>query len=103
MNQIMNNEPLTVFGDGEQTRAFSYIKEISGIIAASPKNRDAYNEVFNIGADTPYTINELVREVGAVFGIVPNVTYLPERNEVKHAYSSHDKVQKYFPILQATH
>ena len=51
MNQIMTGKPLTVFGDGTQSRAFSYIKEISGIIASSPKNRDAYGQVFNVGAD----------------------------------------------------
>ncbi|MCB0325394.1 MAG: NAD-dependent epimerase/dehydratase family protein [Bdellovibrionales bacterium] len=97
MNQIMQDEPLTVFGDGTQTRAFSYIKEISGIIASAPQNRDAYGEAFNVGADTPYSVNELAKEVGAVFGVTPKMNYLEARNEVLHAYSSHEKVTKFFP------
>lgn len=97
MNQIMKGEPLTIFGDGTQSRAFSYIKEISGIIAAAPKQRDAYGEVFNVGADTPYSVNELAREVGRVFGVEPKIKYLSARNEVLHAYSSHEKVRKFFP------
>src|SRR3989344_5897620 len=53
MNQIMQNQPLTIFGDGEQTRAFSYIGDISPIIANSINIKEAYNQTFNIGADTP--------------------------------------------------
>ncbi len=97
MNQIMSGQPLTVFGDGTQTRAFSYIKDFSGIIAKAPFNPKTFGEIFNVGADTPYSVNDLVKEVGEAFGVTPKVNYLPERNEVKHAYSSHEKVQKFFP------
>jgi UDP-glucose 4-epimerase len=97
MNQIMQGQPLTIFGDGTQSRAFSYVKEISGIIAQSPKNRDAYGEVFNVGADTPYSVNDLAEEVCKVFGVEPNIRHLEARNEVLHAYSSHEKVRRFFP------
>lgn len=97
MNQIMQDAPLTIFGDGSQTRAFSYIKEISGIIASAAENTKAYGEVFNVGADTPYSVNDLAKEVCTVFGVEPNINYLEARNEVLHAYSSHEKVKQYFP------
>lgn len=96
MNQIMRGEPLSVFGDGTQTRAFSYVKEISTIIASSVHNEKAFGEVFNVGADTPYSVNELAAEVGNVFGVKPVMNYLEARNEVLHAYSSHEKVKQYF-------
>ena len=97
MNQIMQDQPLTIFGDGTQTRAFSYVKEISETIAVSAKNTDAYGQVFNVGADTPYSVNELAEEVGRVFGVKPTIKYLEARNEVLHAYSTHEKVARYFP------
>jgi len=97
MNQIMQGEPLTVFGDGTQSRAFSYIKEISGVICESAKNPDCYGEVFNVGADTPYSINDLIKEISDLFSTTPEVSYLEARNEVKHAYSTHEKVKKFFP------
>lgn len=97
MNQIMQGEPLTVFGDGTQTRAFSYVKEISGTIACAPRYPDAFGEVFNVGADKPYSVNELAEEVCRVFGVEPDITHLDARNEVLHAYSSHEKVRQYFP------
>jgi UDP-glucose 4-epimerase len=93
MNQIMNQQPLTIFGDGTQTRAFSYIEDVASHIAGSVQIAEAYNETFNIGADQPYTINQLVRIVCDEFGVEPNIRYLPERTEVKHAFSSHEKAK----------
>jgi UDP-glucose 4-epimerase len=96
MNQIMQRKPLTVFGDGTQTRAFSYIDDVAIPIAKSVNIPAAYNQVFNIGADKPYTVNELVKVVGGEFGVSPDVTHLSARNEVQHAYSDHSKAHKIF-------
>ena len=96
MNQIMQDLPLTVFGDGEQTRAFTHVKDISPVIADAVEHPHTYGEAFNVGADRPYTINELVAGVGQAMGVVPKVTHLEARREVVHAYSSHDKVRKFF-------
>lgn len=96
MNQIMQGQPMTVFGDGTQTRAFSYIDDVAPVIARSTEIHDATNEVFNIGADTPYTVNELAQVVADAFGQSTDIRYLPMRNEVKHAYASHDKVRRVF-------
>lgn len=96
MNQILKNEPMSVFGDGEQTRAFSYVKDVSPIIARSVQVPAAYNEVFNIGADVPYTVNYLAECVAEAMGVQPNVAHLVARNEVVHAHSSHEKVKRVF-------
>src|SRR5262249_46273576 len=50
MNRVMSGEPMTIFGDGTQRRAFSYVGDIAPIIAGSPWVPAARNEVFNIGA-----------------------------------------------------
>lgn len=96
MNQIMQGKPLTVFGDGKQSRAFSYIRDVSPVIAGSVKNRSAYNEIFNIGADEVFTVNDMAREVCRAFGVDPKVMHLEPRREVVHAYSDHSKVQNVF-------
>jgi UDP-glucose 4-epimerase len=96
MNQILQGKPMTVFGDGEQSRAFSYIGDLAPIIADSVQTPAAYNQVFNIGADQPYTINHLAHEVARAMGAPANVQHVPARNEVIHAYSSHEKVQQVF-------
>ncbi|MCK7555260.1 NAD-dependent epimerase/dehydratase family protein [Chitinophaga sedimenti] len=96
MNQIMQGQQLTIFGDGEQTRAFSYIDDVAIPIAKSVDIPAAYNQVFNIGADKPYTVNELAKVVSGYFGVEPNIKYLAARNEVVHAYSDHAKAHGVF-------
>ena len=96
MNQIMLGKKLTIFGDGMQTRAFSHIDDVAPIIAKSIEIPEAYNEVFNIGADKPYTVKELATLVCEAFGVTEQIDVLEARNEVVHAYSSHDKVLHYF-------
>ncbi len=99
MNQIMQGKKLTIFGDGMQTRAFSHIDDVAPIIAKSIEIPKAYNEVFNIGADTPYTVKELATIVCDSFGVSEQIDFLEARNEVVHAYSNHDKVHEYFGDL----
>jgi UDP-glucose 4-epimerase len=102
MNQIMQKKPLSVFGDGKQTRAFSYIRDVSPIIAKSIRTPAAYNEVFNIGADEIFTVNDLALAVCKEFNVSPNITHLEARKEVMHAYSDHSKVQRVFGKVQPT-
>ena len=99
MNQAMKGEPFTVFGDGTQTRAFSHIDDVAPIIARSVDFPDAYNQVFNVGADIPYSINELANQVAAAMGVDVDVNYLDARHEVLHAYSSHEKARSTFKGL----
>lgn len=98
MNQIMQSRPLTIFGDGTQTRAFSYVGPVAATIAKSPAIDAAKNQIFNIGADQPYSVNQLAKTVGQVMGVDPQIEYLPARNEVLHAYSDHARVQNVFGI-----
>ncbi len=91
MNQIMQGKKLTIFGDGSQTRAFSYIDDVAIPIAKAVNIKEAYNQIFNIGADQPYTVNELATVVCKEFDVEADITYLAARNEVLHAYSDHNK------------
>ena len=96
MNQIMRGEPMTIFGDGRQTRAFTYAGDIAPVIAEAPFNSRAHGEVFNVGADTPYEVRVLAERVAAAMGATSEIRFLEPRNEVVHAYSSHEKVRAYF-------
>ena len=96
MNEIMQNRPLTVFGDGEQTRAFSYIGDVAPLIAQSIFVPEAYQQIFNVGADEPYSVNVLAAEVARAMGATADLRHLPARNEVLHAYASHEKASAVF-------
>jgi UDP-glucose 4-epimerase len=96
MNQILQNKPMTIFGDGTQSRAFSYIGDMVPVMADAIEVPAAYNQVFNIGADQPCSVNELAGAVARAMGVAPNVVHRPARNEVLNAYSSHEKVRRVF-------
>jgi len=96
INKMMQNQPMTIFGDGEQTRAFSYIADVAPAIAGSVEMPAAYNEVFNVGANTPYSVNYLAKVVAEAMELECKVEHLDPRVEVKHAFSSHEKLERVF-------
>jgi UDP-glucose 4-epimerase len=96
MNQLMKNEPMSIFGDGTQQRAFTHIRDVAPIIAACVDFDAARNELFNVGADVPYTVNELAQVVADAMGKKCQVTHLDPRNEVKIAFSDHSRAEKVF-------
>ncbi len=98
MKQLMEGLPLTVFGDGSQTRAFSYIGDISPHIANSVNVPEARGEVFNVGADQEYTVLELAETVMQAMDMRGELRHLEARNEVVHAFADHAKARRVFGI-----
>jgi UDP-glucose 4-epimerase len=96
MNQILQGRPMTIFGDGEQTRAFSYIDDVAPLMAEAIDTPGAWNEIFNVGADEACTLNELARRVAAAMEVEAHIEHLPARLEVMHAQSSHAKIRHVF-------
>jgi len=102
MNRLMQGEAMPIFGDGTQTRAFSYVGDISPTIARAVHVAAAMGEVFNVGADHHYSVNELATVVAATMATERRVEYHDARREVRHAYSDHSKVERVFGKQPAT-
>jgi UDP-glucose 4-epimerase len=98
MNQLMKSEPMTIFGDGEQQRAFTHISDVAPVIAESVNVPAAHNQVFNVGADIPYTVNHLAQIVADAMNKERNVVHLDPRNEVKIAFSDHSRAESVFEV-----
>jgi len=97
MNQIMRGEPMSIFGDGTQQRAFTYVGDIAPPIARAPWIAETANQIYNIGADTPYTVNQLAVAVATAMGAPDHpIAHLDARNEVHTAYSDHAKALRSF-------
>ena len=96
MNQLMRHEPMTIFGDGMQQRAFTHVNDVAPLIAASVHVPAARNRIFNVGADVPYTVNDLARCVAEAMGVQCKIVYLNPRNEVKVAFSDHSNAERVF-------
>jgi UDP-glucose 4-epimerase len=96
MNQLLKSEPMTVFGDGEQQRAFTHINDVAPIIAECINFPAALNQVFNVGADVPFTVNRLARIVAQALRRECKVKHLDPRKEVVLAFSDHSKAERIF-------
>ncbi len=94
LNQLINGNPLTVFGDGQQTRQFSYVGDVASIMAASATDHRFYNNIFNIGSDSFYTVNEIASRISTAYGVEPNIKFLRQRHEVNHAIAAHQKLKE---------
>lgn len=100
IRQALKGEPLTIFGDGSQTRAFSSVEYVAEVIVASLGNKLSWNQVFNVGSDKPYTVLEAAQMVSDAVGVPLRANHVEARKEAHHAHSYHDKVKMFFPELQ---
>ena len=96
MNNIMQDKPLRIFGDGEQTRAFTHIADVAPHIARVVDIPEASCQIFNVGSDEHVSVNELADLVMTAMNKEVSVINVHAREEVKHAYCSHEKFQRVF-------
>jgi len=95
MNRILNGKSPIIYGDGEQTRAFSYIDDVVPYLAKAGFIEETKGEIINIGPLEQFTINELVNEILKAFGSDLKPEHFPDRpKEVKHAYCTNYKAEK---------
>ena len=103
IRQAMLGEPITIFGDGTQVRAFS---DIEYYMSPFKKVMDDYSgEIFNIGADRYFTINqasEIVQRVANDMGYPTGRLYLEPRNEVHTAYCDHTRARELLGFVDET-
>jgi len=90
MYQYLNDEPLTIFGDGEQTRAFSYIDDCLLPFWKAATDERASKQIINVGGLKECTVNEACDTLIDVMG-GGEKQYLEERHEVKHAFTDYQK------------
>ena len=90
MYQYLNDQDLTIFGDGEQKRAFSYIDNCLEPLWKASVNDNASKQIINVGGIKEYSINEASDILIKVMGGGKKV-YLEPRHEVKYAYPTYQK------------
>jgi UDP-glucose 4-epimerase len=90
MYQHTINEPMTIFGDGTQTRAFSYIDDSLEPLWKASQDKRASKEIINLGGIKEYSINEANEILREVIG-GGEVKYFEGRHEVKHSIPTWQK------------
>lgn len=77
VRQALAGEPITVFGDGTQTRSFTYVGDVVRGLIALMQTPAAFGEVFNIGNDEEVSILELAQRVRALTGSSSEIVLIP--------------------------
>jgi UDP-glucose 4-epimerase len=90
MYQILHNEPMLIYGDGEQSRAFTYVGDNLECLWNAAVLPQASKEIINLGGITPYTINEAVNILAEISGY-NKIEHREPRHEVKWAIPTYQK------------
>jgi UDP-glucose 4-epimerase len=90
MYNALHNKPFTIYGDGEQTRAFSYIDDILPCLWNAAIKDHAKNEIVNVGGMKHISLND-AKDILSKITNHNDYVYLEKRHEVKHAWSTYKK------------
>jgi UDP-glucose 4-epimerase len=77
VDQALNQEPLTVYGDGRQTRTFTYVNDVVQVLMALMEHAGALGDVFNVGGTEEITIHDLARRIIAACGSSSEIQLIP--------------------------
>jgi len=77
VRQALAQEPLTVFGDGKQTRCFTHVQDVVSALCDIVCNAEAYGQVFNVGGVREISIEDLARQVISATASRSEITYVP--------------------------
>ncbi len=101
LRAVQTEEPINIYGDGEQKRQFTYINDLIEPLYVAGFG-DVSGRTFNIGADRAYSLNELKDAIVEMTGY-KNIKYLPGRaQEVKDAIADHTEAKKHLEYKDTT-
>ena len=77
VTQAVKNEPLTIYGDGKQTRTFSYVKDVVDALTGLIDSDEAVGEVFNVGGTEEISIFDLAKKIIKVTESKSKIEFIP--------------------------
>ena len=91
---VLDRRPLTIFGDGEQSRDFTHVDNVVQANLLAMDAPDVSGKVFNVACGTKVTLNELVAELQDLIGVEAETIYAPKRaGDVPHSLASLDRAR----------
>ena len=92
---ILESQPLTIYGDGQQTRDFTFINDIVTANIAAAKIPEAVGEVFNIGGGSRVSLLEVISTIEEIIGSNININHIEtSMGDARHTLSDIAKAQK---------
>jgi UDP-glucose 4-epimerase len=77
VRQALDGGPITVYGDGRQVRCFAHVRDVVWALCALMESQEAVGEIFNVGNDTPTSINQLAEKVRDLVNPRVEIIHIP--------------------------
>ncbi len=101
--RALARKPITVFGDGEQTRDFVYVQDLVSILVQAVETREPTTEAINVGLNRSTSLNDLITELGSATGTALNVTYqAPRQGDIRHSRADNTRLLEHFALPEPT-
>jgi len=102
VDRVRRGVPITVFGDGEQTRDFFYVGDLVQLLLQALDGCPAQGAV-NVGLGGSTSLNQLLEELGKLCGGLPAISYQPSRaGDIRHSRADNGRLLQHYRLGQAT-
>jgi UDP-glucose 4-epimerase len=91
IGQALRNEPLTVYGDGNQTRNFTYVEDVVRAVISLIDEPKAVGEIFNIGGESEISMNELARRIKSITGSASPISHVPYNEAFQEGFEDMER------------
>lgn len=102
LSMLSEGRPITIFGDGEQSRDFVYVEDIVRALWAASEAPGVGGEVFNVGSGRATSVRRLAESLGSIMGREVELQFVPARpGEVRHSCSDISRLHErtgYLPL-----
>lgn len=103
LDRVLAGQPLTLFGSGEQTRDFIYVKDVARAIGLACLQEHGAGDAFNIATGKTVTVRELARHIFKLCDAQENFVYMPERSgEIRHSCADVTKAAEVLKFMAET-
>ncbi len=93
---LLENKSPIVFGDGDQSRDFTFIENCVQANILAALNDEVVGESFNVACGGQYTLNDLLKQLRQIMGVDTKAEYKPARvGDIRHSFAAIDRLQKF--------
>jgi len=97
VSQALQRKPVSIYGDGDQTRSFTFITDIIPSLVRAGLDDNISAQILNLGSDTPKSLRSVAKAVFSALKEKENIRYFPDRlGEAKYAYPTSKRAREKF-------
>lgn len=94
INKIIHNQEISIYGDGEQLRDFTFVSDIVNGLILSAEKEEANGQIFNLGNSNPISVNQLIEKIYSIANKSKNVKYIEkQKGDVNITHSNIKKAK----------